>query len=171
MDGYLSPFSDLVSLIVLEHQVQMLNLITRVGWEARVGSDAGRPLDQAAAELVDYMLFIDEAPLPGPISGPTSFASTFAARGPRDRHGRSLRDLDLERRLLRYPCSYEIYSEPFEALPATAKSAVYQRLWEVLSGRETGKRYSVLSPADRTAIIEILRDTKKDLPDYWTTGS
>jgi len=172
MDGYLSAYSDIVSLVVLEHQAQMLNLITRVGWEARVGADAGRPLDQAAAELVDYMLFIDENPLPGPISGPTTFASSFSARGPRDHQGRSLRDLDLERRLLKYPCSYLIYSEPFDALPQTAKAAVYERLWEVLSGKETGKRYAAaLSSADRTAIIEILRDTKKDLPAYWFIGS
>ena len=172
MNGYLSPFSDIVALLTLEHQAQMLNLITRVGWEARVGAaDAGRPLEQAAAELVDYMLFVDESPLPGPITGPTAFASTFSGRGPRDRQGRSLRDLDLGRRLLRYPCSYEIYSEPFDALPATAKAAVYLRLWEVLAGKDTDKRYSVLISADRAAIIDILRDTKKDLPTYWFAGS
>lgn len=171
MTGYPSPYSDIVALVVLEHQVQMLNLLTRVGWEARIGADAGRPLEQAAAEVVDYMLFIDEAPLPGPISGPTPFASSFSARGPRDRQGRSLHELDLGKRLLRYPCSYLIYSEPFDALPATAKSAVYQRLWDVLSGKETNQRYAVLSAADRTAILEILRDTKKDLPTYWFAGS
>jgi hypothetical protein len=171
MDGYLSPHSDIVALLTLEHQVTMLNMITRTGWEARIGADAGRPLDQAAAELVDYMLFIDEAPLPGPIAGTSPFASTFSTRGPRDHQGRSLRELDLSRRLLRYPCSYLIYSEPFEALPPRAKDAVYLRLWEVLSGKETGQRYAVLSPADRTAIIEILRDTRKDLPSYWFAGS
>jgi hypothetical protein len=149
----------------------MLNLITRVGWEARVGADAGRPLERAAAEFVDYMLFVDEAPLPGPIAGTSSFASTFGAAGPRDRHRRSLRDLDLGKRLLRYPCSYLIYSESFDALPATAKAAIYERLWEVLSGRDAAPRYNVLSSADRTAIVEILRDTKKDLPTYWFAGS
>jgi len=171
MDGYLSHYSDIVALLVLEHQAQMLNLITRVGWESRVGADAGRPLEQAAAELVDYMLFVDEAPLPGPITGPTAFASSFSRRGPRDQRGRSLYELDLNRRLLKYPCSYEIYSEPFDALPPTAKAAVYQRLWEVLSGRDTAKRYNALSAADRAAVIDILRDTKKDLPAYWQTGS
>ena len=171
MDGYPSPYSDLVALMTLEHQAQMLNLITRVGWESRVGADAGRPLEQAAAELVDYMLFVDEAPLPGPITGPSGFAKSFSARGPRDDQGRSLYELDLNRRLLKYPCSYEIYSEPFDALPAAAKTAVYQRLWEVLSGRDTAKRYNVLSTADRAAIIDILRDTKKDLPAYWSAGS
>jgi hypothetical protein len=171
MDGYPSQYSDIVGLLVLEHQAQMLNLITRVGWESRIGADAGRPLEQSAAELVDYMLFVDEAPLPGPITGPTAFASSFSKRGPRDQRGRSLYELDLGRRLLKYPCSYEIYSEPFDALPQTAKTAVYQRLWEVLSGRDTTKRYNVLSSADRAAIIEILRDTKKDLPAYWLAGS
>jgi hypothetical protein len=171
LDGYLSPHSDIVALLVLEHQAQMLNLLTRVGWEARIGADARRPLERAAAEFVDYMLFVDESPLPGPIAGTSTFGSTFAAAGPRDRRGRSLRDLDLGKRLLRYPCSYMIYSEPFDALPATAKAAIYERLWEVLSGRDTAPRYHVLSADDRTAIVEILRDTKKDLPTYWFAGS
>jgi hypothetical protein len=170
--GYLSPHSDLVALLVLEHQAQMLNHITRVGWEARVGAaDAGRPLDRAAAQLVDYLLFVDEADLPGPIAGTTSFAASFNAAGPRDRRGRSLRDLDLTRRLLKYPCSYLIYSEPFDALPASAKAAVYARLWEVLAGRETSARYDRLTSADRQAILEILRDTKADLPDYFAVSS
>jgi hypothetical protein len=171
MTGYLSPHSDIVALLVLEHQAQMLNLITRVGWEARVGAaDAGRLLDQAAAQLVDYLLFVDEATLPGPIAGTTRFAGGFNAAGPRDSKGRSLRDLDLNRRLLKYPCSYLIYSEPFDAMPPAAKAAVYARLWEVLSGRERGERYTVLSPADRQAILEILRETKPDLPEYFLTS-
>jgi hypothetical protein len=168
MTGYLSPHSDIVALLVLEHQAQMLNLITRVGWEVRAGAaDAGRPLDRAAAQLVDYLLFVDENPLPGPIAGTTTFAAQFNTTGPRDSRGRSLRDLDLHRRLLKYPCSYLIYSESFDAMPPAAKAAVYARLWEVLSGRETGDRYAVLTPADRQAILEILRETKPGLPDYF----
>jgi hypothetical protein len=171
MTGYLSPYSDIVALLVLEHQAQMLNLITRVGWESRVGPDAQSTFAATVVDLVDYLLFVDESPLPGPIAGPTPFAKRFAESGPRDSKGRSLRDLDLTRRLLKYPCSYLIYSEPFDALPDAAKSAVYQRLWDVLNGRDTAAVYNVLSPEDRTAIIEILRDTKKDLPSYWLVGS
>jgi hypothetical protein len=164
--GYLSPHSDIVALLVLEHQAQMLNLMTRVGWEARVGAaEARRPLDQAAAQLVDYMLFVDEATLPGPVAGTTAFAAGFATPGPRDSRGRSLRDLDLTRRLLKYPCSYLIYSEPFDAMPTAAKAAVYSRLWEVLSGQDTSARYEALTRADRQAILEILRETKSGLPD------
>ena len=113
------------------------------------------------------MLFIDEAPLPGPIAGTAPFASTFSARGPRDRHGRSLRELDLGRRLLRYPCSYLIYSEPFDALPGAVKQAIYARLWAVLSGAARESRYARLQATDRQAIIEILRDTKAGLPAYF----
>ena len=172
MTGYLSPYSDIVALLVLEHQAQMLNLITRIGWEARVGGEvAHRPFASAVEEFVDYLLFIDESPLPGPITGPTPFAKRFSENAPRDTRGRSLRDLDLTHRLLKYPCSYLIYSEAFDALPAEAKDAVYQRLWQVLNGHATDARYSALSADDRTAIIEILRDTKKDLPSYWMVGS
>jgi hypothetical protein len=167
LTGYLSPHSDIVALLVLEHQAQMLNLITRVGWEARVGTDAQRSFNTTVEEFVDYLLFIDESPLPGPIAGPSTFSRTFTGSGPRDAKGRSLRELDLTRRLLKYPCSYLIYSEPFDALPAVAKTAVYQRMWNVLNGKVTDDRYSALSGDDRTAIIEILRDTKKDLPSYW----
>ncbi len=167
LTDYLSPHSDIVALLVLEHQAQMLNLITRVGWEARVGTDAQRTFNTTVEEFVDYLLFIDESPLPGPIAGPTTFSRTFSSSGPRDAKGRSLRELDLTRRLLKYPCSYLIYSASFDGLPAAAKAAVYQRLWDVLNGQVTDERYRTLTSDDRTAIIEILRDTKKDLPSYW----
>jgi hypothetical protein len=68
---------------------------------------------------------------------------------------------------MRYPCSYMIYTPAFDGLPAAAKAAVYRRLWQVLSGEAKDKKYASLSPADRQAIVEILRDTKKDLPEYF----
>jgi hypothetical protein len=167
MTGYPSKGSDIVALMVLEHQARMSSLITRVGWEARLGAEAGRPLRAAVEELVDYMLFIDEARLPGKVEGSSTFATTFAARGPRDGQGRSLKDLDLETRLMKYPCSYLIYSAPFDALPEEAKEQVYLRIWEVLSGADTDARYSQLSPEDRRNIVEILRETKPDLPAFF----
>jgi hypothetical protein len=168
MTGYLTPYSDIVSLLVLEHQVEMMNLITRIGWEARIGADkVGRPLNEAAAEFVDYMLFIDEAKLPGPIKGVAGYEKAFESVGPRDKQGRSLRDLDLTNRLMKYPCSYMIYTKAFDALPGEAKSAIYARMWEILSGKETGERYNHLTAADRKNIVEILLDTKPGLPDYF----
>jgi hypothetical protein len=159
-----------VALMMLEHQATMTNLITRAGWEARLAEyKPGAPLaqgapDEAVREMVDYLLFVDEAPLPAGIRGASGFAAAFSARGPRDAKGRSFRELDLQTRLLRYPCSYMIYSPAFDALPAKAKAAVYERMWHVLSGRVTGEPYTRLSLADRRAIVEILRATKPGLP-------
>jgi len=116
-------------------------------------------------ELVDYLLFVDEAPFSGDIEGSSGFAEKFTALGPRDSKGRSLRDLDLHESLLRYPCSYMIYSQAFDKLPPAVKNAIFDRLSEVLSGEESSTRYARLSRPDRQAIIEILRETKKDLPE------
>ena len=170
--GYPSRHSDVVALMVLAHQAHMTNLLTRIGWEVRVAEAAGlRPdrmpprVREAAGDLVDYLLFIDEAPLVGRIEGSSGFAERFAEQGPRDSKGRSLRQLDLRQRLLRYPCSYMIYAPAFDALPPAAKDIIYSRMWQILSGEEKGARYARMSQADRQAIVEILRDTKNDLPD------
>jgi hypothetical protein len=175
--AYLSPHSDAVALLVFNHQVRMMNLLTRIGWEARVLAHDGRTVDaaatalrDAAAEVVDYMLFVDEARLNG-VQGSTGFAKTFSAQGPRDSKGRSLRDLDLQTRLLRYPCSYLIYSAAFDQLPPSAKQAIYTHMWNVLSGRERAAKYARLSNADRQAIIEIVRDTKTDLAHFSSSQS
>ncbi len=167
MTGYPTRGSDIVALMVLEHQARMSSLITRVGWEARLGAEAGRPLHLAVEELVDYLLFVDEAPLPGAVTGSSTFSKTFPAKGPRDGKGRSLRELDLQTRLMRYPCSYMIYSEPFEALPAAVKRDVYARMWEILSGSEPHPKYARLTADDRRDIVDILRETKQDLPSYF----
>jgi hypothetical protein len=169
---YVSPHSDIAALLVFDHQMRMTNLLTRIGWDARVALYAGRQdaaaiIAAAAAEVVDYLLFVDETPLPARITGTSGFAQKFAADGPADRKGRSLRQLDLSRRLLTYRCSYMIYSAAFDALPIQARDAIFRRLWDVLSQRETGAKYARLPLADRRAIVEILRDTKPNLPDYF----
>jgi hypothetical protein len=168
--GYPSAHSDIAALMVFEHQGHMTNLITRVGWEARIAAYdhrvdlAGGPLREAVSELVDYLLFVDEQPLTAAIAGTSGFAEQFAAQGPADSRGRSLRQLDLEHRLLRYPCSYMVYSAAFGALPADVREAIYGRMWDVLSGRDTSPKYARLSGADRRAVVDILRETLHDLP-------
>ena len=118
-------------------------------------------------QFVDYLLFVDEVRLTGGIRSLSGFVERFSADGPRDAKGRSLHQLDLSRRLMRYPCSYLIYSAAFDGLPPVAKDAVYSRMWQILSGRDQDRRYTTaLSPDDRRAIVEILRETKKDLPAY-----
>jgi len=183
---YLSPHSDIVALMVLEHQTDAHNYITRANFLTRqalhyqesLNKELNEPaghlwestksrLKGASEPLVEYLLFSGEAPLADKIAGTSQFAEEFAARGPRDSRGRSLRDLDLEKRLFKYPCSYLIYSDSFAALPKEAKDYILKRMYEVLSGQDESKPFAHLLAADRQAILEILRDTLPDLPDYW----
>jgi hypothetical protein len=187
--SYLTPDSDIVALMVLEHQTEMHNRITRANFltrmalyeEAEINKALGRPVDSrsdstrsrirsAAEPLVQYLLFSGEARLTEPVQGTSSFTREFTQRGPRDGKGRSLRDLDLKHRLFVYPCSYLIYSAAFEGLPQPAKDYVLQRLWEVLTNRDKSPAFAHLSPADRQAIKEILLATKPHLPEYWRSA-
>jgi hypothetical protein len=168
-DRYLGSDSDLAALMTFDHQMPGLNLLTRLNWEARIVAAAGRRAEADAGvrarvhELVDYLLFVGEAPLAFEVTPRPGFAEALARRAPKDRRGRSLAEMDLKRRLLKYSCSYLIYSEAFDGLPAAVKDAVYVQLFEALADTRS-PRYMHLSTADRTAIAEILRDTKRDLP-------
>lgn len=73
--------------------------------------------------------------------------------------------------MFKYPCSYTIYSPAFDGLPAPVHDYVLHRLWEVLTGKDASPEFAHLSAADRRAILEILRDTKKGLPREWQTPS
>ena len=175
--GYLSPLSDIAALMVFEHQSHMTNLITRIGWEARIAAHehrldpAGAPLRDGVGELVDYLLFADEQPLTAALAGTSGFAQAFEAQGPFDSRGRSLRQLDLKRRLLRYPCSYMIYSPAFRALSADVRRAIYARMWDILSGRDAAPKYARLADADRRAIVAILGETLPDWPRDFRTSN
>jgi hypothetical protein len=113
-------------------------------------------------------LFADEEPLTAPVKGVSTFTQTFSQRGPRDHQGRGLRDFDLKTRLFRYPLSYMIYSPAFDGMPPTVRERVYQRLYNVLTGKGQSPEFARLSAEDRTAILEIVRETKQGLPAYWT---
>jgi hypothetical protein len=184
--AYLTPHSDIVALMVLEHQTEMHNLITRAGMQTRLAlhdqmllnKELGRTADyhsdtttrrirSVGEPLVRYMLFAGEAKLTEKIAGTSTFTEDFAKRGPRDSKGRSLREFDLERRIFKYPCSYLIYSDAFAQLPSEMKEFVYQRLHEVLTDRDYTLHATHLTAADRQAMLEILCETKKDLPEYW----
>ncbi|MCS7024103.1 MAG: hypothetical protein NZV14_04845 [Bryobacteraceae bacterium] len=184
--AYLSPSSDIVALMVLEHLTHMTNLITRVGFETRlalhyqagINKAFGRPaeelsestrrrIDSAVEEMVDYMLFVDEAPLVEPVQGSNRFAEVFNHQGPRDSKGRSLRDFDLRTRLFRYPLSFMIYSEAFDQMPGEARERVLRRLFHILKGKDPSPKYRRLTAEQRQAIFEILLETKPNLPSYW----
>ncbi|MEQ1909705.1 MAG: hypothetical protein ABMA15_12830 [Vicinamibacterales bacterium] len=188
VSSYLTPHSDIVAQLVHAHQTQAHNLMTQVNFQTRIAAyeeaaanrAAGTPEDQLSAatrnrisdlseQLVRYLLFADEAPLTGAVRGTSGFTEQFEARGPRDRQGRSLRDLDLQTRLFRYPLSYLVYTEAFDALPEPAKGYVYQRLFDVLNSDPSRDEFWWLDRAERQAIFDILLDTKQGLPTSWTT--
>jgi hypothetical protein len=176
--------------MVLEHQTEMHNLITQANYYGRqairdaavmnklmddptdhVSDATRRRFEYAGDKLLNYLLFVEEAELTDRVKGTSDFAAHFMALGPRDRRGRSLRDLDLRRRLLKYPCSYLIYSEAFDSMPDPLKAYVYRRLWEILNDYDSSGAFSHLGSRRRTAIREILIDTKKGLPDYWMAAA
>lgn len=198
---YPARHSDIVALLVIEHQVAIQNLITRVNYDTLTALEAAngqRPVGEerdvadvggadaaelAAAEtaavrasesdvatvaepLVRAMLFADAVELAGPIEGTSGFADQFTARGVRDSAGRSLRDLDLTRRVFRYPLSYLIHSEAFDALPDATRTHVYARIAEILAGEDPSGDFAHLTPADRTAVREILVETKSEFVAY-----
>jgi len=164
--------SDIVALMVLEHQTHMHNFITRLNYDSTIAlKQYGhvRYLRSATEAFVRYLLFAEEAPLTSPVRGNSAFAREFAAQGKRDRRGRSLRDFDLNTRLFKYPCSYLIYSEAFEALPKEIREKIYARMFEILSGKDPGADYQKLSPESRRGVLAILADTKPGLPPEWKT--
>ena len=184
--NYLTPYSDLVALMVLEHQGEAQNRLTRAAFQTRLALHEQAELNKAFREppgtrsegitkrihwtcepVVQYLLFCDEAKLSEPVAGTSDFAKEFAARGPFDAKKRSLREFDLKTRMFKYPLSYAIYSRQFDGLPVEAKERIYLRLWEVLTGKDTSKEYAHISNDDRAAVLDILRDTKSGLPEYW----
>jgi hypothetical protein len=183
---YLQPTSDLVAKLVLDHQTQMHNYIALANMETRsalhyntviahaldrpadeLTDSTRRRIDSVTEKLVAYLLFVDEFPYASRVKGVTPFADNFSKREPRDAKGRSLFQLDLQKRLLRYPCSWLIYTESFEALPLEVYTRVAERLYEVLTDPNTPAGYSHLSLEDRTAVFEILRDTKPRFAAIW----
>jgi hypothetical protein len=178
---YITDKSDIVALLVLEHQLEVKNLIIRTNFKARsflardtaarapetVTLATAAPATQAAVrhmmeELVEALLFKDAVAYRNPIVGSSGYDRWFAAQGPRDAQGRSLRDFDLHTRLFRYPLSYVIYSEAFDALPEDVKQGVYARIWKVLSGQDDSGQFDYLSANDKTAMLQILTATKPD---------
>jgi len=182
--AYLNGHSDIVALMVLTHQANVHNLITLAHTQAKQALSDQEMLVAAKKEtvpasgylpatelrmegtvnrLLRAMLFVGEAPLGGKIEGTSGFSAEFAAQGPRDPAGRSLREFDLERRMFKYPLSFLIYSEAFDSLPLLVKRPFYRRLHAVLSGKDTDEAFKHLSPEDRKAMHEILEATK---PEY-----
>ncbi len=175
---YLTNQSDVVALLVLQHQVTVQDLITRANFEvrqalARVKNRPGALSAKTRSALQGYlddlakaMLFGDAAPYTDAIHGHSGFDAWFQSQGIRDPAGRSLRDLDLHSRLLRYPLSYLVYSSAFSALPDYARDQLFGRFADVLEGHDHSDTYAFMSAADRADTLQILTATLPAFASY-----
>lgn len=184
MEPYLIESSDLVALMVLEHQAKMHNLITRANYEARrcvhqdkvmnrllereedhQSDSSKRRIAAAGDELLRYMLFADEFSLESPVKGTSDFQDDFESAGKKDSEGRSLRQFDLETRLFKYPCSFLIHSESYRGLPDSIRDHVENRLASILSGNDESEDFDHLDQKTKTALREILSETLDGFSD------
>jgi hypothetical protein len=178
--SYLTDTSDIVALLVFEHQANVGNLITRANYKSRTllsrnGIDASKAVTWSALPvelqkqtkamlepLVQALLFVGAAPVTGEIHTASGFDRWFESRGPRDVAGRSLRELDLKTRVFKHPLSYLIYSESFAGLPAFAREYVYTRLADILGGQDQSPTYGHISASERRTLRDILLSTKPE---------
>ena len=167
---HITKGSDIVALMVLEHQAHMHNYVARMNIEAKQMLAAYghvRYMRSQVDAFIRFLLFAEESPLPVPVTGNPDFVRDFTASAIKDRKGRSLRDLDMKTRMFKHPCSFLIYTPSFDAMAAPIKEVILQKLYDVLTGKNTDSQYTKLTPEDRQTVLEILRETKKNLPDYW----
>jgi hypothetical protein len=186
--NYLTNSSDIVSLLVFEHQLAMQNALTSAGLNCRRMLDYQRHLQEALKEpatddephydsvrsifdhsaemVVDALLFKDEASLPDLITGSPAFQKAFSANAPRARDGSSLKDLLLSDHLFKNRCSYLIYSDSFLSLPRPIKHRIYARLAKALDLEQPDPRYTFIHRSERKRIAVILRETHSDFRNF-----
>jgi hypothetical protein len=171
--------SDIVSLMVLEHQTRLHNLITRANYEARqatyldqsinkaldrpndyVSESTQRRIKTVSDDLLKGILLADEFVLEQPIQGSNEFNEVFAKRGKVDSQGRSLHQLDLQKRLFKYPVSYLVLSPHFDALPKPVLDCIRRQLRGILVGSQEAPPGVSFNQKEREVLFEILDDLK-----------
>ncbi len=183
---YLRPDSDIVALMVFEHQVMMHDRLCEGGLRVRKWSHYQRQLQKEMGEpvaeepvgtalrvltsetdrVLEALLFCGESPLPdGGIHGAGDFEKGFSRNRRPDGAGRSLKDLDLKTRMFRYRCSYQIYSQAFDSMPATLRKSVFKKLNQILVAEPPPRQFAHLPADERRAIREILIATKPDFAE------
>ena len=181
---YLQPGSDIVALLVLEHQCKMHNLLTKAGMEYRrlaylqkaidaetdLAAEEGmaaRSAVDSAEDILRYLLFCDEIDLGDGVESEGAFVETFEALGPKTAQGNSLREFRLYGRLIKHRCSYMIYSDSFRKLPEVVRDRVLTRLWEVMNGKDDDEEFAHLGRSEKSRILEIVKGTVDRLPACW----
>jgi hypothetical protein len=185
---FLGSNSDIVALMVFEHQLAMQNAIIQAGFHCRRMMDYQRKLQHdlkepvtdeptydsvksvfksAAQDVVDCLLFKDEATLPDGIKGSADFQRAFRANAKIVKGVGSLKDLKLEDHVFKNRCSYLIYTESFLALPKLLKERIYDGLDKALRSKTTDERYAYIDVDERARIVSILAATHPELSKRW----
>lgn len=185
---YLARTSDVVALLVFEHQMAMQNSLTRAAHSARKMIEYQRALQKtfgdpitdepafdsvksvinsAVEDVVDHLLFRRAAALPPGVGGGEEFRRVFPADAPRSRAGQGLKDFQLRDRLFANRCSFLIYSDTFAALPAQLKLRILDRMRAALRDDDPRGRYAYLEPDEKRRIYEILVETHPDAKARW----
>ncbi len=173
--------SDMVALMILEHQVSVHNALVEGNLAARqtlyrhikmkevFGEAPDSPmsesnqsvLDSQAERIAGKLLFADEQIMKDAgVEGAVAFQQAFARNARFNRDRRSLKDLRLYERLFKYRCSYLIDSEAFHHLPQELKIRVWAKLSAALAVPARGdSKYQHLSDSEKVRITEILEDT------------
>lgn len=168
LKAYARPTSDIVALLVLQHQVEVQNRLVRMNYEGRkllaqnpaVG-DA--ELQTLVKPLLEAMFMADEPTLKDRVQGNSGYQQWFEKRGPATADGLSLRQFDLKTRTFRYRLSYLVYSNAVAALPDRFKTVLFRDISAVLNGDTTLVDKLVLPPDERQAIRTILQATKPEV--------
>lgn len=122
--------------------------------------------EHSADDVVDAMLFKNEAALPKNIVGSPAFQKSFAAGALRAKEGDSLKDLLISGHLFKNRCSYLIYSDSFREPPAPLKTRIYTRLARALDAVAPDTRYNYIDAAERGRIRKILDETCPEFRQY-----
>ena len=183
-EAYPAPGSDIAALLVFDHQVTMHHRLVEAAYRARQSLfdskldpketdvsklSEGRSTDEfleGRDKVVDYLLFRDETPIPK-VSCDPAFRRAFTANRIADSRKRSLKDLRLDGRIFENRCSYMIYSPTFDQFPPMLKGAIYARIHEILTSPKPVEGFDYLGKDEKRRILEILDETKEDLPPGW----
>ncbi|MDF1657954.1 MAG: hypothetical protein P1U58_10105 [Verrucomicrobiales bacterium] len=179
--------SDVVALMMLEHQVGVHNAIIEANLTTRTtlhrhvemkkafGESVDGPLSDTnrrilanvAERVLKKMLYVDEFVLPGGVDGSASFQEGFQRNERKCESGRSLKDFRLYERLMKYRCSHLIYSDAFAMLPDEIRTVILDQLHGILTRPSDYPNFAHLSNSEREHILEIVSETVPSLPPVW----
>ena len=162
--------SDIVALMVLEHQAHMHNYITRLNYETQIMTATYghiRYLKNQENAFLRYLLFTEEMPLTAPVSGDAQYVADFTAHRAARREGPLVArprfaNADVQAPMLVSHLFGGVRSNPRGDARAFAPAVARHSHWA-----GCGPAVCKTRASDRQAILEILRETKPNLPAYW----